>query len=233
MRKDYFKLPDDEFFHYQECYIGFVKDNERYITYLKKTDFEKVAPKMITIYRCTVFDTLRNIFTNNKWLTKNDCKEKDDNEKFYKFKYLFGNGYILFNYLQVQDIQKMLEVEKKTNKMFNQDLGSFYEEMGIEEDLDTIPTDIFQKQNFPIQKVDGEYKLLQYNFVNDYKDIDGIVGCLINLDNETLEIYSEKLEGLDTPYVVDRDITYEAIDSIFEKLEVKEEWRVKKMKIVG
>lgn len=233
MRKDYFELPDEEFFAYQECYIGFTKDDKRYITYLKKTDFEQVVPKMIAIYKSTDFEILRNIFRSNKWLNKDDCKEKEDEDKLYKFKYLFGNGYILFNYLKVQDINKMLEVEKRTNQMFNQDLGSFYEEMGIEEDLDTTPTDILQKQNFPIQKIDGEYKLLQYNFVNDYKEIDGIVGCLINLDNGTLEIYSEKLEGLDTPYVVDNDITDEAIDSIFDRLDVKEEWRVKQMEIVG
>lgn len=229
MRKNYHDLPDEEFYEYQECYVGFINKNNKYISYLKNTDFEQVAPKMITIYRHTDFDRFSNICNNIKWVNENDCQEKENQEKLDNFKYLFGKGYSLFNYLQVQDIHKIYELEKKVNGMFCRDLKDFYEEMGVEEELDTDLPEELQDKNFHIQRFNGEYKLLQYNFVNDYKAIEGIVGCLINLDNDTLEIYSEKLSGLDIPYIVNRNIEDTEIDDIYDKLEVKKEWRAKKM----
>lgn len=232
MRKNRFELPDAEYAIYKECYIGFVKKNKRHISYLNIDDFEEVAPKMIAIYKNTNFNKLKEIFNSIKWLNETDCKERDNKEKFNKFKYLYERGYSLFNYLQVQDIHKIYELEKKVNGMFCRDLKGFYEEMGVEEELDTDLPEELQDKNFHIQRFNGEYKLLQYNFVNDYKAIEGIVGCLINLDNDTLEIYSEKLSGLDIPYIVNRNIEDTEIDDIYDKLEVKKEWRVKKIQTV-
>jgi len=35
-----------------------------------------------------------------------------------------------------------------------------------------------------VEGVDGELKLLLYNFVDDYEQIEGIHGILFNLDND-------------------------------------------------
>lgn len=217
-RRKFEEMTDDERMIYEECYLGFLVSNNKYITYPGRcVYFHELVPKMIKAYSHNSHEELIKIFNDIKWLNADDCKDKDNEDSLRHFQYLFSKGILVFNYFAVKDLNELDKIQRGVTSGWNKNLKATYKDMGIEEDLDDTPSDFLWEENRPIQKVDGQLKLLQYNFCDEYKKIEGIPGIIINLDNDTLEIYSDKLEGLDIPYVVDRKTCNDEIRKVFEK----------------